>query len=62
MCLSACVQASLQNGFEIMLSLDANENMRKGKIKSKFKALGLVETTSLFTTEKVPTPFTRGKH
>ena len=42
---------TLSDEFNIILSIDANENIRDRKLQQAFNSLGLIETTSLFSNE-----------
>jgi hypothetical protein len=50
------LQISVQQGYNIILSLDRNENMRGGKLSQGFSNLRLVEISQLFS--KLPAPAT----
>ena len=52
------IQTSIQQGFEIILSIDANEIMQCGRTATLLKSIGLIETTSLFTSKTPPNTFT----
>ena len=39
------IKQLLQDGFDIIIALDRNENMHDGRICTLFQELGLIETT-----------------
>ena len=45
---------TLQEGYETILSIDANENMREGKLQRAFSLIGLIETTQLYSDKPPP--------
>ena len=52
--LSTFIAQTLSEVFEIILSIDANENMRDSKLQRAFHQLGLVETSGLFSDNSPP--------
>ena len=46
--LSHFLQCSLQQGYELIVCLDVNENMKTGRIARAFQALDLIETMEMF--------------
>ena len=52
----------MQNSFEIILCIDGNKNMHSGRLAKEFKKLGLVESTSRFTSGPPPNTFIIGRH
>ena len=55
------IQTSIQQGFEIILSIDANEIMQCGRTATLLKSIGLIETTSLFTSKTQRKTFITGR-
>ena len=47
----------MSSSFEIVLSLDGNENMRNSRIAKTLLELRLCETSQLFSDEEVPVTF-----
>jgi len=58
--LTEYIRNAIHKRFEIVIYLDANENMDNGRIAKSFKELGLIETTSSFTTDPAPNTFITG--
>ena len=56
------LKKALQQGYETILSIDANENMRVGRLETLFKSLGLVETTGELSVDAPPNTFISGKN
>ena len=52
----------MQNGFEIILCIDGNENIYSRRLAKEFKELGLVESTSRFTSDPPLNTFIIGRH
>ena len=52
----------MESGFEIVLSLDGNENMRCGRIAKALLNLSLSKTSQLFSDEAVPATFYIGRN
>jgi len=52
----------IESGFEIVLSLDGNENMRCGRIAKALLNLGLSETSQLFSDKAAPAIFHIGRN
>ena len=57
-----CLQLSLQKGFELIVCLDDNENMKFGKLARVFRSLGLLETTDVFCQGPEQPTFHEGRH
>ena len=45
------ISESIQLGFGIILSIDANENMRGGKLQKLLEETGLIELSALFSND-----------
>ena len=48
---------SMSKEFSIIVSLDANKNVYKGKLQKLFKEISLVETSKLFLDKLPPTTY-----
>ena len=61
--LSQFLSSSLAAGFDIILTVDRNEHMVKGKLAQRLKALGLKEAyCEKFDLHGGPASFSRGQH
>ena len=60
--LTTFTKESLQQGYEIIICLDVNENMVTGRISKIFCEIGLIESTSLFHSRTSPAVFVEGQH
>ena len=60
--ISDYLKESMESGFEIVLSLEGNENMRCRRIAKALLNLGLSETSQLFSDEVAPAIFYIGKN
>ena len=60
--IAAFIADSIDQGFEIVLSLDGNENMRTGNITKSLLKLRMIEISQLFSIEKVPPTFITGSN
>ena len=52
----------MSSGFEIVLNLDGNENMRNGRIAKTLLELGLCEILQLFSNEEALVTFHIGQN
>ena len=55
--IAAFIADSIDQGFEIVLSLDGNENMRTSNIARLLLKLRMIENSYLFSIEKAPPTF-----
>ena len=52
--ISKFLSKTLSDGFNIILSINTNENIQDGKLQQAFNSLGLIEATSLFSNKPPP--------
>ena len=52
----------MQNSFKIILYIDSNKNRHSERLAKEFKELGLVKSTSRFTSDPSPNIFITERH
>ena len=56
------LKESLQNSFSLIVSLDANKNMREGRLWRSFNEIRIITTSYLFTNKDSPTTLYNGRY
>ena len=60
--LTQYTRESLQQGYKVIICLDANKNMVRGRVAKMFQAIRLIESIKLFHVGASPTIFIEGQY